>query len=395
MQQSLFEKDNTPNYKAGLIASNAKKIISKEQQAFNKLTAKINSLQQKIESTTSTLQKINTHYHSQVSPKITELGKLKISLAHLLHGKRKMVKLTNVKNEKLNYTIYSLLEDAFSVIEPDKKAIELYNYYAPGASFEEEVNAQKSNAMDELSDMFYQQFGVKIDLSNVDENTDYEKLQQQFEEQMQNAEYKKPTGKGRKKTKKQLDKEAMEERKEAIKNKSLRSIYLSLAKMLHPDTVTDEGLKVEKEEMMKVVTLAYNQKNLMELLRLEMQWVNNHQDSLANLDKSTLDIYIDLLKDQAKDLQSQLQMLYLNPAYSRIAHYPLHSEEVALKYLDQDVKGYTLANKKVEDKITNLQSELYLKAIISSCIEDFYEEDENDMDMDFDTMMEIMLRKHG
>ena len=51
----------------------------------------------------------------------------------------------------------------------------------------------------------------------------------------------------RKKTKKQLEAEEISKIQEELKNKNLRSVYLSLAKILHPDSETDPDLKAEKE----------------------------------------------------------------------------------------------------------------------------------------------------
>lgn len=60
-----------------------------------------------------------------------------------------------------------------------------------------------------------------------------------------------------KKSPKQHDKVAALKHEELSRLKNIRSIYIALAKVLHPDTEADETLKAEKEEIMKKVTSSY------------------------------------------------------------------------------------------------------------------------------------------
>ena len=50
---------------------------------------------------------------------------------------------------------------------------------------------------------------------------------------------------------------------------------MSLAKMLHSDLETDETLKLEREELMKKVTAAYQDKDLNTLLKLEIEIIGS------------------------------------------------------------------------------------------------------------------------
>ena len=112
-----------------------------------------------------------------------------------------------------------------------------------------------------------------------------EKLREQAEQSQQQRGEKK-------KTKKQLAKEASLMEQEAVKKRSIRSIYLSLVKLLHPDTEPDETLKKEKDEIMKELTRAYDENDLTALLQLELKWIATENDHLDKLSDDTLKIYI-------------------------------------------------------------------------------------------------------
>ncbi len=130
--------------------------------------------------------------------------------------------------------------------------------------------------------------------------------------------YKKP----RKKSKKQLDKEQqkilLEQEKENLKNKSLKSIYIGLAKLLHPDRYLDEEEKLKNEELMKKVTVAYNNKDIFTLLKLEMEFIKKEEKTIENLPESTLIIYNEFLKEQIIEIENNIFSIIDALVYSGI-----------------------------------------------------------------------------
>lgn len=344
--------------------------LSKEQQVFNRLTKRIQKLQKQIEDETSKLDQLNILYTKEVLPNVLELGRLKIEICHQLHKKRQEIKLSGIQNEKLDELVFDFLDDAFSVIEPDEATKALYSRYS-SSSYDEELSNQESAIKAEFSDLFYQQFGIRFDPSLLTETPDLEKIEEELKKQW---EQKASGKKGKPKTKKQQEIEQLEQQKEVLKNKSIRSIYLALAKILHPDTEPDEALKKEKEEMMKRVTVAYESRDLMQLLQLEMQWIQKHDESLAKLETSTLNAYIHLLKDQVNELESQLEMLYLNPSFSAVAGYRYQSVQLASREIKHEGEGYKKMNIKLHTDIHQLEQGTKTYATIMQCIRNYYAE---------------------
>lgn len=342
--------------------------LSKEQQAFNRLTKRIEKLQLQIPEETKKLEELNTLYHKEVFANVLEQGKLKIHICHLLDNKRTTLKLPQLLNQKLNDLLLDLLDDAFGVIEPDDATKELYKKYRR-SSYEDELSRQQSEFTEGFADMLYEQYGLKLDPSMFTENPDFGKIEEELKRQW---EQKKRSKQAKPKTKKQLKKEELEQQKEALKNKSIRSIYVALAKILHPDTEPDAILKIEKAEMMKLVTIAYENRDLMQLLQLEMQWIKKHDDSLSKMEAATLHVYIQLLNDQVKELEQELVMLHVNPVFSAVSVYSHLDTTIAFREIIREGKRHNELNKKLQSDITQLESGAKTYASVVQCIRDYY-----------------------
>ena len=119
MQQNLFSEEGGLKKESNnfpLHINKGKAVISKEQQSFNRLTARIKSLQVKIKKDSEILSELNAYFHKKVSPEVKRLGEEKIKLSHLLHENRSAEKLSLHLKDKLDELIVQLLEDRKSVV---------------------------------------------------------------------------------------------------------------------------------------------------------------------------------------------------------------------------------------------------------------------------------------
>ena len=121
----------------------------------------------------------------------------------------------------------------------------------------------------------------------------------------------------------------------------------------------------------------------MELLRLEIMWVTDHEKSLEDTPVDTLNIYIQLLKDQVKDLELESMMVVQNPAYSNVARYLFFSRGVAVAKIDHIKKDYIATHTSYTDAIHALEKGNRNRSVIIKCIEDFYNEEMDDDYPDF------------
>ncbi|WP_254411358.1 hypothetical protein [Dyadobacter diqingensis] len=87
--------------------------------------------------------------------------------------------------------------------------------------------------------------------------------------------------------------------------KSVRKVYMDLVKAFHPDLETDEAEKQRKTEIMQRVTQTYQENNLRELLKLQIEFERIDQDHLENLGKEQLTYYNLVLKQQVEELEKE------------------------------------------------------------------------------------------
>lgn len=103
--------------------------------------------------------------------------------------------------------------------------------------------------------------------------------------------------------------ERMREAQLSKTTKSVRSVYMELVKTFHPDRETDEAEKQRRTETMQRITSAYQENNLMQLLKLQMELQQIDHTGLENLNKNQLGYYNKILRQQIEELDQQKVVL--------------------------------------------------------------------------------------
>ena len=88
---------------------------------------------------------------------------------------------------------------------------------------------------------------------------------------------------------------------------TLRQIYRQLASSLHPDRASDEAERVRMTELMSATNAAYDRRDLLALLDLQLQAELADPDHLERLSAQRLQAISRLLKEQAASLERERQ----------------------------------------------------------------------------------------
>ena len=96
------------------------------------------------------------------------------------------------------------------------------------------------------------------------------------------------------------------EQAEKLAEQSLKTVYLRITAMIHPDREPDESKKVEKTELLQVVNEAYTQQDLFYLLKLQLQLETNKGLNPKALSDEHLKFYKMALEAQSQRLASQI-----------------------------------------------------------------------------------------
>ena len=333
------EPKKSTTVKSLKIGNKSHKPLSKSQLQFNKLTKQIETIEKSIEVDTAKSENLLKYYSTELYPLENKTAEAQLDLSMVLGNSIEKYKYTKKQKNKIVASIIDLCDKSFRVIEPSPQQEAFYNQWSE-TTYKEELELQENESKEEFLHMMKFMFGVDIDpdlLNDLDGEKE-EKFHKLLDEVHKQIEPKANS----KKTAKQLKREEQQKAEEAIKNRGIRSIYIALAKILHPDTETDPILKLEKEELMKKVTVAFDKKDLTTLLKLELEWVHQQTEHLENLTEEKLKIYISALKQQVSELEIKRQSIYYNPRFSPISHLFHMQEKYAKIEIKNDAKQHKI-----------------------------------------------------
>nr|WP_174505380.1 molecular chaperone DnaJ [Acinetobacter sp. Marseille-Q1620] len=97
------------------------------------------------------------------------------------------------------------------------------------------------------------------------------------------------------------------EKAEKLADQSLKTVYLKITAMIHPDREPDEDAKLEKTELQQVVNQAYEQQDLFYLLKLQLQLETNQGRNPKAVSDEHLKFYKMALEAQSQRLVSQIE----------------------------------------------------------------------------------------
>lgn len=143
---------------------------------------------------------------------------------------------------------------------------------------------------------------------------------------------------------------------------ALRNIYRKLASALHPDREPDEAERARKTQLMGRVNAANDAKDLLALLRLQLEVDQIDPGAIARMADDKLRHYNRLLKEQFKTVQQELAM-----QQSRLRHeWRLPYADISAKTLQaslrQELQQLQRQIAVMRDDLRLMQDDKYLKA---------------------------------
>ena len=310
--------------------------LSPAQKKFNATIKKIDKQKQLL----AVWQETIPRYQQLVAEKFTPLrqtfGDHQVEMVQLLDGHHGDKRFTRSQKKKIGHLIRELCAELINAhAREDLKPI--YNKHS---EFDFDAEDQEASALagEFIKSMLEVELGIDMDGEDIDVKSP-EKMaafvQEKLEEQQRQAEERRSR---RKKTAKQLEKEARQQAEETRLGKSLQAVYRQLVTALHPDREQDSVERERKTELMKRVTVAYGQKDLLQLLELQL--------AVEQIDQSKINtIAEDRLKYYNKILQGQLEQLMLEVAETEfmlrqqagLAPYASISPKRLLSMLNEDI----------------------------------------------------------
>lgn len=364
------------------ITPQGKKVLSKEQQQFNRLNKRIENLEKEIIAEHEKLNRILELYSGELHPLRLSVAQKRTAFAITLGKATKIFKFGKRQLGFIQSIILDQFDEAFAFITPTKEQESFYDEWSD-ISYQEEIEHQKGETQTYMTEQL-KQMGITIDLSDIDESPEgFARLQEKLRSEMERLGSSfQQNHRKRKKSVQQSLREQRQKEEEELKNKSIRSIYISLVKVMHPDLESSPALKKEKEDIMKQITTAYENKDLLTLLKLEMQWMQKENSHLAQLAEEKLKLYNMALKEQVAALEQEKFMAQQHPRFIPISKYVHATEKTAVRQIQSETNALKIESDLLDQYMIDFEKP-DAKPKIAAYIKQYYDRSPYDRFPDF------------
>lgn len=270
--------------------------LNKKQKEFNLLSEKIEQLDSLIPELETARDEIIRRIPTDLNPLIMEYQTFRVELVHIMDRTYEADLYRKAYLTKLSYIICENSLDlianfGFDELKP------VFNKYSP-VNIETVLN-QLNQKVDKITDPAFLLEEEAHPKNDFPEN--FHELPEAEQQRLKEEQRARKVQDKINQAKQNLDKQKT--------TKSVRTVYMDLVKAFHPDREADETEKLRKTEIMQRVTMAYQENNLLGLLKLQIEFDRIDQDHLENLTKNQLNYYNKVLKQQVEDLEIQKEIV--------------------------------------------------------------------------------------
>ena len=279
---------------------------------------------------------------------------IQIELVHCLDRASEQKGLTSTERRMIDDLI-SELAGELAAERDDADLKNIYNKHS-GSDFDAEEAAAVKGMKSMLEEVISVDLGDDFDMSSPEElfnraQAHMHEQQTQYEADRQAHDERQAK---RKKTAKQMAKEAQQLAEEQQTSQSIRELYRKLASALHPDREPDQQERDRKTELMQRINQAYDQKNLLLLLELQLELEHIDQATINNITAGRLKHYNKILKEQLNELENEIyNTVDMFKAQFGISPIAQILATIIMRNLAADIVG-------IQHAIRDLKSELFI-----------------------------------
>jgi hypothetical protein len=302
-QKSLFESDNGGAQTQSMELTITAQKLGPEQRLFNQLLEKIEQQNKALENLKTLAETHEKERHAKLAPLRAQVSALQEKLVLFLDQRLQTPKgLSQRACDDVRELVAMLLDDLLGAGELSIPMQEVAGRYFVLDDDEHEDGLDLETSS-EMNKAMAQAMGVEVDgdgLLSTDEMIEalMRKMQADDEAAMHAHEARQAK---RKKSPKQ--KQAEQEQLDA--HSALRSIYRKLVSALHPDRESDPAERARKTALMVRVNAANDSKDLLALLRLQLEISQIDPSAVASMADDKLRGFNRMLKEQLKELQTE------------------------------------------------------------------------------------------
>lgn len=398
MQQDLFGKSEPSVSKSTDMAVSSSSVkMSKLKADFQKVLLKNNQLKQKLILVENMVQYSFVKSQEFMPQLEIEYKKMLLEELKILDAgyHNRQYKFTQTRKELLSEIIFDKALHALNDLEMEEARVYFERFKPEG--FDQEADMFKSMYEEQIS----REFGINIDIKDFENgNLSFEELHEKYGEQFEHASERMKSEEEefhskRKKTKKEIAREEKLKAEEKLLEGDIQKIFKELVLKLHPDKELDEALKLEKEELLKVVTKARDEDDIFEMLRIRILISENdagfqelmlNDDAFGRLTK--------LVKQKNALIEREIAVMTYEIDGCKEIHTVLMDESKMKSRIDL---VFLRKKKAMTDELEDLKKEIQAisknNQSLNRYIDRYFDDDDDFDEFDLDAFNDILLRR--
>jgi hypothetical protein len=243
-------------------------------------------------------------------PLVTKLNQHKAEMVHLFDKATENSLFKKRDREKLAVMIRSMSYELIQSygMEALKPIYDRHN----DMSFDQEAEDEARRASDAMKSMM--SAVLNLNLEDEEGLDSPEKLIEHInkwrdEQERANQEARERRAQRRTKTAKQQEKAEREETEARNVSKALQDIYRKLVTVMHPDREPDPVARERKTEWMQRVNVAYENKDLLQLLEVQLALEQIDTEQLAAMAEDRIKRYNKMLRAQSNQIAAEIEAI--------------------------------------------------------------------------------------
>lgn len=290
----------------GISADQEQRPLSKGQKAFNTLIKQIEERRARLAAWEAAIPRYHQRYASELLPLIADSQELQLRMVHCLDSASDAKALSKTERRTLSGLVSQLAAQLVAARD-DAELKAIYQRHS-GTDYDQEQAANMNGLQSLFEDVLGFEFGDDLDPDSPEDL--FARAEAQMRQQQQDnqawREAQEARRAKRKKSAKQLAREAQQEAEDKQISQSIREVYRKLASALHPDRESDPDERARKTVLMQRANQAYDKKNLLQLLELQLELEHIDQATINGLSEDRLKHYNTVLKGQLAELQQEI-----------------------------------------------------------------------------------------
>lgn len=345
------------------------KTLTTAQKRFNNLIKKIEKEKERLQAWQALKPSFQKKLFEEYQPLVQTFMDLQTALVKRLDEFHNRRSFTQSQQNKISYAICELCLILLSHSDAnDIKAIYEKHSHIELDDESEELDDMVADLMRDIIEENFGDLGDDFDYSNP------EAVAQRVAEKLQDAEETKSLHGS--KTKRQSKRQAAQEERRIAAQKaeqknisqSIKTIYRQLTTAAHPDRETDPEERDRKTAIMQQVNAAYEKKDLLKLLALQLELEQIDQNHINEIAEDRLKSYNKILQGQLEQLQLEVEQeeLPFRMSVSMLQYKTINPEKV-VRRLNTDIQEMKQSIAQLEKELKFLTTVKNVKAWLKNC----------------------------